>query len=50
MKLIEHRKNLNSNPNAYQEDIQNVNRLVNTMIIHLRKEYKKTKFDKSKKK
>ncbi len=49
MKLIEHRKNLNSNPKAYIKDIQNLNRLVDTMINHIRNEYNKIRFDKPKK-
>jgi hypothetical protein len=43
IKLIEHRQNLENNPNAYTQDLLD-DRLVGTMINHIRKEYNGIRF------
>lgn len=47
MNLVEHRVIINKNPEAYVEDLKN-DRLVHSMINHLREDYPDCRFDKDK--
>lgn len=48
MKLIEHRQVINSNPEAYEKDL-NGDRLVKTIINHIRDDFDGVRFDTKKK-
>ncbi len=48
MKLIEHRKIINQNPDAYDTDLKN-DRLVKSIINHIRDDFFGVRFDKEKK-
>ena len=47
MKLIEHRKIINKNPEAYETDLES-ERLVKSIINHIRDDFSNVRFDKSK--
>ena len=49
MKLIEHRRNLNNNPNAYTQDLIG-DRLTRTIINHIRDDFINIRFDRTKQK
>lgn len=48
MKLIDHRKIINKNPEAYETDLKS-DRLVNSIINHIREEFLEVRFNKKKK-
>lgn len=48
MKLIEHRKIINENSSAYEKDLES-ERLVKTIINHIREDFPNVRFDKTKK-
>jgi len=49
MKLIQHRKIINENPNSYETDLKN-DRLVKSIINHIRDDFQNVRFDNKKKK
>ncbi len=48
MKLIEHRKIINENPEAYETDLKG-DRLVKSIINHIRQDFAGVRFDSNKK-
>jgi len=49
MKLIEHRKIINENPNSYEIDLKS-DRLVKSIVNHIRADFSNVRFDNEKKK
>ncbi|WP_396603177.1 hypothetical protein [Algibacter sp. R77976] len=47
MKLIEHRRIINKNPKAYETDLES-DRLVKSIINHIRNDFSNVRFDQQK--